>query len=103
MTDTILMTGHLELDPTKRDAFIEAAGAVMAATKAEEGCERYEFSADLTDPGRFYMGEQWTSQAALDGHMASEHLAAFMGAMGTFGVTGASLTQWTGGTPTKLM
>ena len=35
--------------------------------------------------------------------MASTHLAAFMGAMGGFGVTAASLIQWTGATSTKLM
>jgi hypothetical protein len=39
----------------------------------------------------------------MDAHMGSAHLAAFMGAMGNFGVRGASLTQWTGATGTTLM
>jgi quinol monooxygenase YgiN len=75
----------------------------MTATRAEDGNEGYVFSADLVDQGRFYVSEQWASQEVMDTHMASPHLATFMGAMGDFGVTGASLTKWDGATPSKLM
>ena len=103
MSDTIIVTGTIDLDPAKRDVFIEAAVACMAATRAEDGNEAYVFSADVENPGRFYVTEHWANQAAVDVHMATPHLAAFMGTMGAAGVTGASLTQWTGGEPTKLM
>ena len=103
MSDTIIVTGTIDLDPAKREGFIDAANACMAATRAEDGNEGYAFSADLGDPGRFYVTEQWASQAAMDTHMATPHLAAFMAAMGDFGVTGASLTKWEGATPSKLM
>ena len=103
MPDSIIITGVIDLDPAKRDAAITAMSACMDATLAEEGCERYTFSADLADTGRFYVSEQWASQAAMDGHNASPHLAAFLGQMGDFGVTGASLTKWEGATPSKLM
>jgi hypothetical protein len=39
----------------------------------------------------------------MDTHMATPHLAALMGAMGTLGVSSASLTKWDGATPSKLM
>lgn len=100
---TIIVTGTIDLDPAKRDDFIAAAEACMAATRAEEGNEAYVFSADLADPGRFYVTELWASQEAMDTHLATEHLAAFMGAMGGLGVTGASLTKWDGATPSTLM
>jgi quinol monooxygenase YgiN len=100
---SIIVTGTIDLDPAKRDGFIAAANACMDATRAEDGNESYVFSADLTDQGRFYVCEQWASQDVMDTHMATSHLAAFMGAMGEFGVTGASLTKWDGGTPSKLM
>jgi quinol monooxygenase YgiN len=103
MSDTVIVTGTIDLDPAKRDAFIAAAAACMSATRAEDGNEAYAFSADVEDAGRFYVIEQWASQAAIDTHMAAPHLAEFMGAMGGFGVTGVSLTQWNGGSPTKLM
>jgi quinol monooxygenase YgiN len=99
---SIIVTGTIDLDPAHRDAFVEAANTVMTATRAEEGCEGYAFSGDLSDPGRIYVAEQWASQASMDAHSASDHLAAFMGAMGGFGVKAATLTKWDGATPTKL-
>jgi quinol monooxygenase YgiN len=100
---TILVTGTIDFDPTKRDDAIAAVTACMEATQAEDGCERYVFSGDLTEPGRLYVSEQWASQEAMDAHMATPHLAALMGAMGTLGVTAASLTKWDGATASKLM
>lgn len=100
---SIIVTGIIDFDPAKRDAAIAAVTACMEATRAEQGCEHYTFSGDFTDPGRMYVSEQWASQAAMDSHMATPHLAALMEAMGGFGVTGASLTKWEGATPTTLM
>jgi quinol monooxygenase YgiN len=100
---TIILTGTFDLDPAKRDDFIAAANDCMTATRAEDGNEAYAFTADLNDAGRFYVVEQWASQEVLDVHMAAPHLAAFMGAMGGFGITGVSLTQWNGATGSKLM
>ena len=100
---SIIVTGTIDLDPAKRDAAIEAFNEVMTATRAEDGCEHYVFSADITDAGRFYVSEQWASEDAMTSHMASAHLASFMGKMGGFGVTGASLTKWTGAAAEKLM
>lgn len=103
MSDTILVTGVIDLDPAKRDAAIAAVQVLMEATRAEDGCEGYTFSGDFSDPGRFYVSEQWASKAAMDAHLATPHLAAFLGAMGDFGVTGASLTKWEGATGSPLM
>ena len=100
---SIIVTGVIDLDPANRDAAIEAFKACMAATRAEAGNEAYVFSADVEEPGRFHVTEQWADQASIDTHMATPHLAALMGQMGPLGVTGASLTQWDGATGKKLM
>jgi len=47
--------------------------------------------------------EQWADGAAVDAHIGSSNLAELMGAMGSLGVTGASLTRWDGATGSKLM
>src|SRR5688572_30557867 len=98
MPDTVLVTAVIDLDPANRDAAIEAFKTVMEPTLQEEGCEHYSFTADLNDPGRFHVSERWASADAMNAHMASPHLAALMGAMGGLGVTGASLTTWSGAT-----
>ena len=100
---TILVTGTIDFDPSKRDDAVAAVKAVMAATRAEDGNEGYVFSGDLEDEGRFHVTEHWASQEAIDSHMATPHMATLMGQMGTLGVTAASLTKWEGATPSKLM
>lgn len=102
MADTILVTGVMDIDPAKRDDFIAAVNELMAATRAEDGCEHYSFSADVADDGRFYISEQWRDQAAVDSHNATAHLATFMGSVGDFGPKGITLTMWHGAEPTKL-
>jgi quinol monooxygenase YgiN len=103
MSDTIIVTGTIELDPAKREGAIAAMVECMEKTHVEDGCEGYSFAADLTDPGRFVVSEQWANADALAAHSASEHLAALVGQMGAFGVTKASVTQWSGATPSKIM
>lgn len=98
----ILVTGSIDVDPDQRDAFIEAARKVMAASCSEDGCEQYVFSADLDDSGRFHISERWAGEDAMAAHMGQAHLAAFLGSIGAM-VRGSSLTKWTGATGERLM
>jgi quinol monooxygenase YgiN len=99
----IIVTGTIDLDPAQHDAAVDAFRQAMAATREEPGCEGYTFSADLEDPGRFHVSEQWADGAAIDTHMTSPNLAALVGVMGSLGVTSAKLTKWEGATGSKLM
>ena len=103
MADKILVTGYIRFDPAKLEAFTAAAASVMEASQAEDGVERYTYSADLVEPGLIHVYEQYAHQGAMDAHMASPHLAEFMGAAGSLGITAASLTKWDGASPSKLM
>jgi quinol monooxygenase YgiN len=99
---SILVTGHIKVDPAKRDDFLALVRSLMQETHREAGCEHYAFTADVDDPGHFHILEQWADQPTMDAHGASPHLASFMGSLGGI-VTGASLTKWDGATPSKLM
>jgi quinol monooxygenase YgiN len=99
---SILVTGHLDIDPAKRDEFLGLIRTLMAETHKEAGCEHYAFTADVDDEGHFHILEQWADQETMDAHSASPHLAAFMGALGGV-VKGGSLTKWDGATPSKIM
>ena len=98
----ILVTGFIDVDPAQRDTFIAAVKAVQAKTREEPGNERYVFSADLDDDGRFYVNEHWADEDAINGHMASSHMAEFLGAIGG-AVRGAELMKYSGATTEKLM
>jgi len=103
MSEPIIVTGVIDLDPANHDAAVDALTTCMMASRDDEGCEGYVFSSDLVDPGRFHTFELWASLEAMEAHMATPHMATLMTQMGELGVTGASLTKWAGATASKLM
>ena len=67
------------------------------------GCLAYGFYTSPTVPGELRVVEEWADQAALDSHFAAPHMAAFMGAMGSFGVTGTELWRYDVAEKSRLM
>lgn len=64
--------------PIRADAVDQAHAALadlVAATRAEEGCLAYEAYESGAAPGLFVTVEQWRSQADLDQHMSTPHVA----------------------------
>ena len=82
----LVIAGHIRIDPAKREAAVAAADAVMEATRREQGCLAYTFSADLHDEGLIHLFEEWDSQDALDAHFKAPHMAAFQAAIPGLGV-----------------
>ncbi len=52
---------------------------LLEPTRAENGCINYDLHQDSTDPCSFVFYENWTSRAALDAHIESEHISVFFG------------------------
>jgi quinol monooxygenase YgiN len=59
--------------PEHRDEVIAAMKETIARVHAEDGCELYSLN---EAPDRLMMIEKWTSQDALDAHLAAENVAA---------------------------
>ncbi|CUR59542.1 Antibiotic biosynthesis monooxygenase [metagenome] len=68
--------------PGSEDGLREALLTLVAATREEEGCLEYDLFESLSAPGTFVTVEAWRSQADLDAHLDSPHLAAAMEASG---------------------
>ena len=90
----LVIAGTFTIDPSDRDAFLEAAKAVMAGTLEEDGCYAYAFTPDITDPGVVRIFERWESEAHLGPHMKSDHIKAFGRAIKDLKVTGRELTVY---------
>ena len=82
----LVIGGTIRIDPAKRAAAIAAAKEVMEETRKEEGCISYTLASDLAEDDLFVLFEEWESQAALDRHFATPHLAKFQSQMAGFGV-----------------
>ena len=78
----LIVTGHLTIDPERREEAEAAVRACVTATRQEAGNEDYRFSWDLDEPGRLNLVEQWADEEAMQAHMGTPHLAEMMTAIG---------------------
>lgn len=50
-------------------------------TRLEQGCINYDLHQDNQNPAHFVFHENWQSEADLEVHLASEHIAAYSAAV----------------------
>ena len=74
----LVLTAFIEVLPIDRAPIRAALSAVVAATRAEDGCEEYGCYEDTQQPGRFVFVERWRDKAALDRHLGTSHMADWM-------------------------
>jgi quinol monooxygenase YgiN len=65
----------LPAKPGSESVVKEALTALVAPTRAEEGCLAYDLYDSAAAPGTFITVERWRSQADLDAHMQTAHIA----------------------------
>jgi quinol monooxygenase YgiN len=99
----IVVSGVLKMDPANHETFADMAAKCAAASNAEEGVVAYGFYADPQNPGTFRVFEEYVDEAALNSHFASPHLAEFMGALGSVGITEGALHRYDVSDKSKLM
>lgn len=56
----------------------KALEVLLDPTRAEAGCINYDMHSSVDDPTQFMFYENWTSKEALDQHLTTPHLKAFM-------------------------
>lgn len=64
----IIIAGFMKVDPAKREEFLKHTRQFIEASRAEPGCERYDWSADLSDPSIIYVYECWSDEEGLAAH-----------------------------------
>jgi quinol monooxygenase YgiN len=73
----IVVAGSVTIRHERREEAVRAALTMAKATQAEPGCLAYRFSADLADPDRILVFEEWESEEALERHFQTEHMRVF--------------------------
>ena len=66
--------------PGSEELVRSTLAGLAVETRKEEGCRKYELFTSAATPGTFVTIEEWASQADFDGHLASPHIAAALGA-----------------------
>ncbi|MCR5878192.1 putative quinol monooxygenase [Phenylobacterium sp. J367] len=83
---SLVIAGTVRVPPENLAAFQPHMEAMLAASRAEDGCLVYSYAVDVEDPGLIRVFEAWRDQAALDAHFQAPHLADWRAAWPALGV-----------------
>lgn len=76
MSEAVKVIAIFIAKPGQTEALSALLSGIVEPTRAEAGVDYYDLHQDVKEPRRFVFIEQWASQAALDAHDASPHIAA---------------------------
>lgn len=74
----IHLVAEVKAYPDSKDQVSNLLSGLLEPTRKEEGCCQYELYLDEKVEGLFMFQEIWVSQEALDKHLQSPHMAAFL-------------------------
>jgi quinol monooxygenase YgiN len=85
----IVISAQIDLDPAQRDNALRSAQKWIDGALSQKGCIHYDWSADLNNPARVNVFEEWESEDDLAAHFAGPEYAGMLGHIGQFGIGNA--------------
>jgi len=85
----IVISAQIDLDPAQREEALKTAQKWIDGALSQPGCIHYDWSADLNDPARVNVFEEWENEEALASHFAGPQYAGMLGHIGQFGLSNA--------------
>lgn len=85
----IAISGEVDLSPDDRDRALTLALPLIQAALAEPGCVHYAWTADLNQPGRVSVFEEWESEADLAAHLAGKAYQRMLAHLSGYGIKSA--------------
>jgi quinol monooxygenase YgiN len=84
---TLIIAGTVRVPPENLERFKPHMQAMLAASRAEDGCLEYSYAVDVAEPGLIRIFEAWRDQPALDAHFQAPHMATWRSRWPEFGVS----------------
>lgn len=84
----------LEAKPGMEEQLKHELLALVEPTRAEEGCINYDLHQGVEAPSMFMFYENWASQADLDRHGQSPHIAKFHARQDELLARPTEVTRW---------
>lgn len=91
---TLILAGTIRIAPERLADLRPHLRAQVEGTRAEPGCLDYALTEDPLDPGLIRVYEHFESEAALEFHRATPHMAAWRAACAELGVHGRDLQSF---------
>jgi len=74
MTEQVYVLATFVARPGQEKSLDALLRGLLAPTRAETGCIRYDLWQNSEEPAEYTLVEQWESEAALDAHLETPHL-----------------------------
>ncbi|RYY26026.1 MAG: antibiotic biosynthesis monooxygenase [Sphingomonadales bacterium] len=88
----LIITGTFRVPPLNLDAARPHMAAMIAASRAEDGCLHYSYGEDVLDAGLIRVTEHWASREALAAHGLADHIRAWRASWPALGIGERDLT-----------
>jgi quinol monooxygenase YgiN len=88
---SVIIAGTVRVPPENLAALRPHQLAMLAASRAEDGCLTYSYGEDVAEPGLVRVFEVWRDQAAIDAHFKAPHMAVWRAACADHGVSDRKL------------
>lgn len=75
-SSSVFVVAHVYAKPENKDAMFALFEKLVAATREEPGCIKYDLHQDLSDETHFTFIEEWQSTEALQSHFQTSHFKA---------------------------
>ena len=82
----IVISAQIDVDHAGREAALLGARSWIDGALGQPGCIHYDWSADLDNPARINVFEEWESAEALAGHFAGSQFAGMVAHLGQSGL-----------------
>jgi len=89
---SVIIAGTVRVPPENLASLRPHQLAMLAASRAEDGCLTYSYGVDVAEPGLIRVFEVWRDQAAIDAHFAAPHMAVWRAACAQLGVSDRRLS-----------
>ena len=74
----VIVIARVRCRPAQRADLLALLERLQEASRRDEGCLRYGFSATIEDDNAFVAVEEWASRDALAAHLRQSHIAEFV-------------------------
>ena len=88
----VAVIGQFRMPAEHMEAARPLMRKVMEATRAEDGCIKYNYAEDVLDPGLIRVSEVWESREQLAAHLKTAHMAVWGEERAGLGLTGRAIT-----------
>lgn len=88
------VVAYVEAKPGMEEQVKNCLHALVEPTRNEAGCFNYDLHQSEDNPALFVFYENWTNKAALDQHLETPHVKAFLDQADTLLAKPVDITLW---------